>query len=84
MKRKRMRRKLLWFDKKVALYNSYFHLFPDKFCFKWHGPFVFTIILPRGGIEICNKKNVKTFKVNGYRFRIFYESHDMNKVQDPD
>ena len=55
--------------KKVLLYNSRLHLFPRKLKLKWNGQFIANNVYPYGAVEIENRKDGVTFKVNGQRLK---------------
>ena len=59
---------------KVLLYSSRLHIFPDKLCSRWTGPFIVKIVHPYGVVEIENLKNGKLFEVNGQRLKPFLEN----------
>ncbi|KAK8945147.1 hypothetical protein KSP39_PZI008540 [Platanthera zijinensis] len=60
----------------VLLYNSRLRLFPGKLKSRWSGPFRVVEVFPHGVVTICNEKDGSTFKVNGQRLKIYYESGD--------
>ncbi|XP_043697404.1 uncharacterized protein LOC122648220 [Telopea speciosissima] len=56
-------------NQRVWLFNSKLRLFPGKLRSQWDGPFVVVSVTPYGAIEIRNRQNGKTFKVNGQRLK---------------
>ena len=55
----------------VLLFNSRLHLFPSKLKSRWSGPFRVTQVHSHGTLELQNTKG-ETFKVNGYRCKIYH------------
>ncbi|CAN6691746.1 unnamed protein product [Malus baccata var. baccata] len=41
---------------------------------RWTGPYLVTKIFPHGAVEISNKAQGNTFKVNGHRLKLYVES----------
>ncbi|KAL0461097.1 UNVERIFIED_CONTAM: hypothetical protein Slati_0736900 [Sesamum latifolium] len=58
---------------KVLLFHFKLKLFPGKLRFRWIGPFIVTNIYPHGVMKIKSPTTHKVFKVNGHRFKPFYE-----------
>ncbi|CAN6691606.1 unnamed protein product [Malus baccata var. baccata] len=59
---------------KVLLFNSRLKLFPGKLKSRWTRPYLVTKIFPHGAVEISNKAQGNTFKVNGHRLKPYLES----------
>ncbi|KAJ9167468.1 hypothetical protein P3X46_022119 [Hevea brasiliensis] len=66
-------RKQFVIEQKVLLYNSILKLMSGKLRSRWIGPFVVTNVFPYGEVEIQSLGTNKVFKVNGHRFKPFYE-----------
>ena len=41
-------------NQKVLLYSSRLHMFPEKLCSRWTGPFIVKVVYPYGAVEIEN------------------------------
>lgn len=67
-------RKTFSVGQKVLLFSSRLKLFPGKLRSRWVGPFVVTNVYPHGAVEITSEQTGKTFKVNGHRLKVFYET----------
>ncbi|GJT16420.1 reverse transcriptase domain-containing protein [Tanacetum coccineum] len=65
---------------KVLLYNSRLKMYPGKLMSKWSGPNIVKTVYPYGAVEIIDK-NGCNFKVNGQRFKKYYEG-DIDKKDD--
>ena len=63
-------RKTFYPGKKVLLYNSRLHLFPQNLKSRWEGPYIIKIMFSQGDVEI---KNGDIFKINGQRLKPFLE-----------
>ena len=63
---------------KVLLYNSRLKMFPGKLKSRWSGPFVITNVFPYGTVEL-KAEDDRTFKVNGYLLKHFYEGENIDK-----
>ena len=61
-------------NKKVWLYNSRLHLFPEKLRSWWNGPFIVTQVFSYGAIELEDPKQRTTFKVNGQHLKLYIEN----------
>ena len=70
---KQIMRKYFTLGQKVLLFNSRLHLFPGKLRSQWFGPFVVHTVFPHEAIEIKDRKNNVTFKVNGQRLKPYLE-----------
>ena len=66
-------RKKFSIGQKVLLYHSRLKLFPGKLRSRWIGPFLVTNVFSHGAVEIQSLDTGKTFKVNGYHLKPFYE-----------
>ena len=63
-------------NQKVLLYSSRLHMFLGKPRSRWTGPFVVKVVYPYGAVEIENRGNGKSFKVNGQCLNPFLENFD--------
>ena len=59
--------------KKVLLYNSRLHLFPEKIRSRWSGPFILKYVYPYGALDIENSKNDNVLKVNRHRLKAYFD-----------
>ena len=64
-----IRRRTLYIDKKVWLYNSRLKLFPGKLRSRWDGLYVVVESFDNGSVLISDPKSSKQFKVNGHRLK---------------
>ncbi|XP_073061835.1 uncharacterized protein [Primulina eburnea] len=55
-------RKSFEIGKKVLLYNSRLHIFPEQLRSRWTGPYVVKHVYPYGAVDIENPKNGDVFK----------------------
>ena len=55
-------RKTFELHQKVLLYSSRLHIFPEKLCSRWTGPFIFKVVYPYGAVEIEIRKMGKSLK----------------------
>ncbi|XP_052627105.1 uncharacterized protein LOC128133636 [Lactuca sativa] len=78
---KMISRKTFVQGQKVLLYKSRFKLIPGILSSRWVGPFVVTRVFDHGAVEITSKQNGKTFKVNGYRLKPFYEGFEVKNEE---
>jgi hypothetical protein len=60
--------------KKVLLYDSRLHLFPEKLRSRWSGPFIVKHVYPYRAFDIENPKNDSVFKVNGHRLKAYFDN----------
>jgi len=60
--------------KKVLLYNSRLHLFPEKLRSRWSGPFIVKHVYPYRAFDIENPKNDNVFKVNEHRLKAYFDN----------
>ena len=68
---------------KVLLFNSGVWLFRhEKLQSKWDGPFKVVATSPHGAITLESDEG-NIFKVNGQRFKLYYE-HDMQELKELD
>ncbi|KAD4981922.1 hypothetical protein E3N88_18593 [Mikania micrantha] len=54
---------------RVLFYNSHLKLFGGKLKSKWTGPYIVEEVFPYGTIELQNKVDGNTWKVNGHRLK---------------
>lgn len=71
----------------VLLYNSRLRLFPGKLKSRWTGPYTVKEVYPYGTVSIENSEGL-TFKVNGYRLKVYIDgpvdkSVEMIDLYDP-
>ncbi|CAN6585445.1 unnamed protein product [Malus baccata var. baccata] len=59
---------------KMFLFSSRLKLFPGKLKSRWTGPYLVTKIFPHGAVEVSNKAQGNTFKVNSHRLKPYVES----------
>jgi len=59
---------------KVLPYDSRLHLFPGKLKSTWSGPFIVKHVYPYGAFDIENPKNGNVFKVNGHRWKAYFDN----------
>ncbi|RDX87366.1 hypothetical protein CR513_31162, partial [Mucuna pruriens] len=69
--KKRILRKEFKIGQKVLLFHSRLKLKASKLW--WNGPFVVTNIFSYGTVEVRDKANNCTFKVNGHQLKPYYE-----------
>ena len=67
-------RKTFNVGQKVLLYNSRFHLFPEKLRTRWSGSFIVKHVYPYRVCDIENPKNGNVFKVNGHRLKVYFDN----------
>jgi mRNA-degrading endonuclease HigB of HigAB toxin-antitoxin module len=67
-------RKTFDVGQKVLLYNSRLHLFPEKLRSRWNSPFIVKHVYPYEAFDIENPKNNNVFKVNGHRFKAYFDN----------
>jgi hypothetical protein len=60
--------------KKVLLYNSRLHLFAGKLRSRWSDPFIEKHVYPYEAFDIENPKNDNVFKVNGHRWKAYFDN----------
>ncbi|XP_042444023.1 uncharacterized protein LOC122029140 [Zingiber officinale] len=70
---KQILRKEFHVGDKVLLFNSRLRLMGGKLKSRWEGPFCITNVFPYGVVEIQELSAGRTFKVNGYRLKVFHE-----------
>jgi len=56
------------------LYNSRLHLFLGKLRSRWSGPFIEKHVYPYEAFDIENPKNDNVFKVNGQRWKAYFDN----------
>ena len=59
--------------KKVLLYNSRLHLFPEKLRSRWSGPFILKHVYLYGALDIENPKNDNVLKVSRHRLKAYFD-----------
>ncbi|XP_038904456.1 uncharacterized protein LOC120090821 [Benincasa hispida] len=69
----RISKKVLVVGQKVLLFNSHLRLFPGKLKSRWSGPFIIKTIFPYGIVELMREDGTDAFKVNGQRFKLYFE-----------
>ncbi len=67
---------------KVLLYNSRLQLFPGKLRSRWSGPYVVARVFPHGAVELFDKDNHNTFKVNGQRLKPYHEGFSTEVIEE--
>jgi hypothetical protein len=71
---KKILRKTFNVCKKVLLYNSQLHLFPEKLRSRCRGPFIVKHVYPYRAFDIKNPNNGNVFKVNGHRLKAYFDN----------
>ncbi|KAL2235382.1 UNVERIFIED_CONTAM: hypothetical protein Sindi_1270400 [Sesamum indicum] len=66
---------------KVLLFHFKLKLFPGKLRSRWIGPFIITNVFSHGAVEIESPTTHKVFKVNGHRFKPFYEDFQASIIE---
>ncbi|XP_073526492.1 uncharacterized protein [Phyllobates terribilis] len=67
---------------KVLLYNSRLQLFPGKLQSRWSGSYVIARVFPHGAVELFDKTNNNTFKVNGQRIKPYHENFSDEVIEE--
>ena len=58
---------------KVLCYQSRLHLHLGKLNTRWASPFIVTRVFDHGAIELLDRKDNSTSKVNGHRLKPYFE-----------
>ena len=66
---------------RVLLYDSRLHIFPRKLKSWWIDPFIIHQAHLNGVVELLNSNNTDTFRVNGYRLKLFMEPFKPEKEE---
>ena len=77
---KHHRRRKIYANQKVWLYNSKLRLFPGKLKSQWDGPYIVIEIFHCGVVLLCDPKTGQQFKVNGKRLKPYLKNEGLQPL----